>query len=102
MKSYFDQQIQRCQEEKAAMMQDGREDEAVFAQIRGNVFGIFKTIWDLDRGEDFFLQKLQAIPAQWRIFYETAKLHNDVAAMTVERIKLDTARQIQQALEEHA
>ena len=102
MKTYFDRQLQCCQQEKAAMILDGREDEAVFAQIRGNVFGIFKTIWELNRGEDFFLQKLEAIPNQWRISYEKAKLHNDVAAMTVEQIKLDTAQQIRLALEGRA
>jgi len=100
MKRYFEERIAACKERKAALLADGREDEAVFEQVRGNVFDIFQTVWNLNRGTEFFQEKLTTIPMNWHMSAMKAKDYGDVKAVTLETIKLETVQEIRVALEE--
>lgn len=44
----------------------------------------------------FFMQKAEQIPASWAASYEKAKQHGDLEKMQIERIKLDTIREIRE------
>ena len=100
MKHFFEASIAECRERKKTFQADGRADEAVFEQVRCNVYEIFQTIWNMDRGVEFFLEKLTTIPLNWQASLVKARDHDDVETMTLETIKLDTVQQIGQALEE--
>ena len=56
----------------------------------------------MGRGEDFFREKLEAIPKNWQAAYDRAKTHEDIAAMTLETVKLDTAKEIMEEWEARA
>lgn len=105
--SFFDEQIALCKQREAAFAADSRADEANFEKIRANVYGIFKTVLGVavsaprTDGEArlFFEDRLEKIPLSWHTAYEKAKQHNEVAKMTVERIKLDAVEDIKRAFE---
>ena len=99
MRNYFDVQIAACRKREAALTADDRKDEAVFETIKANVYDIFRTVWNLDRGDEFFREKLNTIPKSWQTALEKAREHGDTAAATLETIKLETAKEIQQAWE---
>ena len=102
MKPYLEERIAACRQKEAALVADSRADEAVFEKIRANVYEIFLTIWNMGRGEDFFREKLEAIPKNWQAAYDRAKTHEDIAAMTLEIVKLDTAKEIMEEWEARA
>ncbi len=101
--AYFDTQIANCAEQEKRLLADGRKDEATFAKIRANIYGIFCSILGVavnHCGENaealraFFLQRVEHIPASWRTSYETAKQHNDVVKMQIETTKLAVVQEI--------
>lgn len=100
MEAFLKARIAACQERKAALLADGREDEAVFEQVRGNVYEIFLTVWKLGKGTQFFREKLTTIPMSWHAAAMKAKCHDDAAAVMLETIKLETVQEIRAALEE--
>ena len=86
-----------------ALQAEQRGDEAVFEQIRSNVYGIFTSVLeaaDSQYGEDvgemqrFFLQKLTDISAEWKTAAEKAAAHGDEQAVFVEELKLRAADEI--------
>ncbi len=100
---YFEERIASCKQRSKLFAADERKDESNFEKIRENVYEIFKTIFsaaDRDCGKDdlakkqFFLQKAEQIPMNWRASYEKAKQNGDAAKMHIESIKLDTIREI--------
>ena len=100
---YLEEQIAACEQRRALLIADDRTDEGNFEKVRANVYGIFKTILCAAQqacGKDdfakkrFFLQKAEQIPASWITSYEKAEQHGDVEKMHLERIKLDTVREI--------
>lgn len=101
MRAFFEERIAACQKRKAMLLADGRSDEAVFEQVRSNVYGIFQTIWNMERGIDFFQEKLTAISMNWHDAAIKAKSFDDVAAVTLENIKLEAVQEIRMALEEY-
>ena len=101
--SYLEEQIAACNLRGALLTADGRPDEGNFEKIRANIYEIFKTILpvsekvhekDDSAKKDFFLQKTGQIPKDWADSYEKARQHGDDKKMHIERIKLDTAREI--------
>ena len=99
MNTYLERCIAQCQEKEAALLADGRGDEAVFEKIRANVFGIFQTVWNTGRGEAFFREKLTQIPTVWQTALEKARAHGDEKAVCLETIKLEAVREIEARLE---
>ena len=101
--AYFDDSIACCDEQEKALIADERKDEAVFEKIRANVYNIFRTILgvavdtcgeDTEKIRDFFLYRIDHIPASWSAAYETAKQHNDAAKVQIEEIKLAVVQEI--------
>lgn len=106
---YFDKKISICNQHKDMLIIDAREDEAAFEKIRANVYDIFKTIFttaikvsgenDTDAVKSFFLKKIGQIPQNWREARGKAEQFDDVERIQVEQIKLETAKEIQNAFE---
>lgn len=100
---YLDKQIAACKRRSQLLAEDDRMDEGNFEKVRANVYEIFKTILsvaervcggDEPAKRDFFLEKAEQIPASWAASYERAEQNGDVEKMHIERIKLDTIREI--------
>ncbi len=103
MNQFFDKQIQLCKQQEKALQEDNRKDEASFQKIKSNVYDIFKTVFAVAQKagggnpqavRQFFWEKTEQIPANWRAAYQTAKLHDDAEKILIEQIKLDTIQQI--------
>lgn len=101
---FFEAKLTECKKEIAALHADGRADEAVFARVRMNVYGIFSTVFSAGcrtAGENaaaFFLDRLQQIPQSWQASLEKAEQHADTQKVYIEHIKLETAGQIRQTV----
>lgn len=100
---YLDEQITACRKRGEQLAADNRMDERNFEKIRENVYEIFKTILsaaeracegDKTAERQFFLQRTEQIPMNWLASHEKAGQHGDVKKMHIERIKLDTVREI--------
>lgn len=101
--AYLDNSVTRCAEREKALVADERKDEAIFEKIRANVYNIFRTIIgvavntcgeDADKIREFFMKRIDHIPASWSASYEAAKQHNDSAKMQIEEIKLAVVQEI--------
>ena len=101
--AYFDAALARCAEQENALITDERKDEAIFEKIRANVYNVFRTILgvavdtcgeDTEKIRDFFLYRIDQIPASWSAAYETAKQHDDTAKVQIEEIKLAVVQEI--------
>ena len=102
-KDYFAREIAAWGRRSRALAAEGRGDEARFAQIRGNVFGIFQAVLaaaekacggDEAAARAFVLERAEQIPKRWRAAWEAASARGDGEAMHIERLKLDTAGEI--------
>lgn len=105
--AWLEEQMAECALQKKKFEADSRSDEANFEKIRSNVYDIFRTILTVGGktcGEDgaggFFWNKIREIPASWETSYQAAQQHGDVKKMEIERIKLDTIRQIREKFSE--
>lgn len=97
--SWCDERIAACQARCRALRADSRGDEARFEQIRANVYGIFRTVYStLKDKPDQLTRPLQDIPAAWEESLALAQSHGDAEKAHIERIKLDTAKEILTAL----
>ena len=56
--AYLESCAGSCREQIKKLSADGREDEAVFAKIKLNVYDIFKTVFNALGDEEKFLAKL--------------------------------------------
>ena len=101
--SYLDDQIAACKQRSKLLAEDNRMDEGNFEKVRANVYEIFKTILSVAErvcGTDdsakkaFFSQKAEQIPTSSTASYEKARENGDVEKIHIERIKLDTVREI--------
>lgn len=103
MKAYLTTQQQECAAQQAALRQEGRADEAVFQQIRLNVFQLSGAVLDAagkqPEGEQFFRQRMEQIPANWQAAREKALLHGNETQAHLESIKLRAAEEIRSAFE---
>ena len=102
---FFEQKISACNQERNRLQTEGYTDEANFEKIKANVYDIFKTVLSAARKQygdeqtkiqDFFEQKLEQIPSNWRASYEKAKEFDDIETMHIESIKLDVVRDIKE------
>lgn len=105
LNSYFDKQISLCKQCNKNLLTDERMDEANFEKVKANVYDIFRTIFsvavknskgDFEAIKRFFILKIEQIPSNWVIAYNTAKQHDDTVKMQIEQIKLDTVSEIKQ------
>ncbi len=105
LNSYFDKQISLCKQCNKNLLTDERMDEANFEKVKANVYDIFRTIFsvavknskgDFEAIKRFFILKIEQIPSNWVIAYNTAKQHDNTVKMQIEQIKLDTVSEIKQ------
>ena len=103
---YLQEQIVSSARKKERLLADERPDEAVFEQVRGNIYDIFRSVLsvaaekyedDAGAGREFFRQKLEQIPSGWQASYEKARDHGDTVKMQLESIKLAVARDIRES-----
>lgn len=99
MNGYFDEQTALCDRRRSALRAEGYADDADFEKIRANVFEIFRTVLsvavkthpdDPSAVRQFFLQKAEEIPKNWRSALNAAEQHGDAARIHPELLKLDT------------
>ncbi len=103
LENYLMKSIGECTAREDALIADGRKSEAVFAKIEANVFEIFKTILaagekacggDEAKLKQFFTERLEQIPANWRVALAQAEQHGDVEKAHIEKLKLNVVEQI--------
>lgn len=104
MTSYFAEKKKACEQQMQRCRADLREDEAVFARIRGNVYDAFAAVFSVavqqGKGDDekvkqFFCNKLKQIPMGWHTSLELARQHGDEKKAYLEEIKLETVGEIE-------
>lgn len=104
----MEERIADCKQRAMKLSKEGCAEESVFENIRLNIYEIFKTVFSAAEkscGEDktalqnFFLQKLEQIPKNWKISYEKAEKHGDSEKMYIEKIKLETAQKVREIFE---
>lgn len=103
MNNWFEEKIAACSRRNAELQADDRTDEAVFEKVKANIYDAMRT-WmtvavRIGNGnekavKDFFIARVEQIPASWEAAYEKAKEHNDAARMQTEQVKLDVVREV--------
>ena len=107
---YLDEKVNACMEEEKRLILEDRKDEANLCKVKGNIYGIFKTLYltsekqarkEDKEGEELknkiysiFLAKAERIPMNWKDSYEKAKEHQDVAKILIEETKLTVVEEI--------
>ena len=106
IEGYFRDKIAACRAQEQKLAADGREDEAVFAKISGNVYDIFRTVYraalehhaeEADQ-RDFFFRRLEEISGTWKTACEKAHQHGDVKKACIEQVKLEAAAEIEKII----
>ncbi len=92
---WSEERIADCEATQAALIRDGRNDEATFMQIRKNVYNIFLTAGRALKGDMTALKiRLERIPEPWEKSLQAAQAHDDIQKAHIEQIKLDTVAAI--------
>ncbi len=109
MNRYFEEKIAGCEQLDKELSADGRGDEAVFEKVRANIYDAMRT-WltvavrigngNADAAKDFFIQRVEQIPAAWAAAYDKAKEHGDTVRMQTEQVKLDVVREVRAKFDE--
>lgn len=93
--TWCDERTANCMNQQRLLAADNRGDEARFMQIRANVYGIFRAVFTALKGDLPAVQeRLTSIPAAWEASLELAQQHGATEKAHIERIKLETAREI--------
>ncbi len=107
--AFLENQIQACKTRSSALSADNRKDEAVFEEIRCNVYDIFRTVFQAGQKQfpenkeaqlRFFRERLDAIPKSWQSSLDAARQHEDSRKACIEEIKLEAVSHIRQFLPE--
>ncbi len=97
--AYLDGQATCLREEGRKLTADDRRDEGDFAKIRANVYGICKSVLQVqDSGKAKAI--LNGLYDTWSKNLEIARAHDDVKQAVIEEIKLGTLTEILRKLEE--
>ena len=109
MNRYFEERIAGCEQKDKELSADGRGDEAVFEKVRANIYDAMRT-WltvavrigngNADAAKDFFIQRVEQIPAAWAAAYDKAREHDDTVRMQTEQVKLDVVREVRAKFDE--
>ena len=93
--TWCDQRLATCEARRTALLADQRGDEARFEQVRGNVYGIFRTVYAaLGHSKVLLLRRLEEISAPWAESLRQAEIHGDTDKAHIERVKLDACAEI--------
>ena len=96
--SWLDEQAASLLAEGRRLTEDNRKDEGNFAKIRSNVYGICKTVIQV-QGRERANTILTGLHDTWSKNLETAREHDDVKQAVIEEIKLNTLAEIRAKLE---
>ena len=104
MNNWFEEKIAACGRRNAELQADDRTDEAIFEKVKANIYDAMRTwltvaVRVIGKGDekavkDFFIARVEQIPASWAAAYEKAKEHNDIARMQTEQVKLNVVREV--------
>ena len=90
---YLNAQIEACKAEIAALEAAGRQDDAVFAKVRLNIYDVCKTVTGVHLkptggGVSAITAMLERFRTQWGEALQKAKDHGDAKNIAVEETKL--------------
>lgn len=97
--AYLDEQAVRLREESRQLAADHRRDEGDLVKIRANVYGICKSVLQV-QGREKAKVVLTGLHDTWSKHLETAREHDDVKQAVIEEIKLETLAEVRAKLEE--
>lgn len=97
--SWLDEQSAGLLAEGRRLTADNRKDEGNFAKIRSNVYGICKTVIQV-QGREKAKTILVGLHDTWNKQLVRANEHDDVKQAVIEEIKLKTLAEIVKKLEE--
>lgn len=98
---YIDESIKSLEMKEKELIADECKDEANLIKVKINVYGIAKSFYEVVKktyqGNNFameFENRLRKPSEAWKLSYEKAKEHNDIAKTVIEEIKLQTLEEI--------
>lgn len=100
---FFTEQMDNYKSIAQRCHSDDREDEAVFAKIQCNVYGIFNSVFSVavetagqEEGKtaEFFLTRMEQIPRSWHTALANAEQRGETEKAHIERLKLDAVAKI--------
>lgn len=100
---FINQKVTACQHQEQSLIAENRKDEANLYRVKCNIYDIFRTLLQVSATQEqqsieslyaSFEKKAEMVPANWRISYEKAKEHNDVAKILIEEAKLSAANEV--------
>ena len=91
---YLGSKIEEGKTETAALLADGRRDDANFAKVRTNIYDVCRTVSRalINRpgtGTDAIRAQLERFRTEWSAALEKAKQHDNVSGIAVEETKLE-------------
>ena len=102
--NYLDVKMKESTLNEQQLLKEERADEASHEKIKSNIYQIFKTIYlSLEKNptrtqeeiKEQFLEKLEAIPNNWKIALDKAREHQDAKKILIEEIKFEIRDEIQ-------
>jgi len=96
---YLEEQAARLREEGRQLAADDRRDEGDLSKIRANVYGICKSVLQV-QGSEKAKTILTGLHGTWSKNLEIAREHDDVKQAVIEEIKIETLSEILRKLEE--
>ena len=96
---YLDEQAARLREEGRQLAADDRRDEGDLSKIRANVYGICKSVIQV-QGSEKAKTILTGLHGTWSKNLEIAREYGDVKQAVIEEIKIETLSEILRKLEE--
>ena len=91
--TYLNSKAEEGKAEAAALLADGRQDDANFAKVRTNIYDVCRTVSQalINRsgaGKDAIKAKLERFRTEWGAALEKAKQHDNINGIAVEEVKL--------------
>ena len=106
--TYLGSKIEEGKAETAALLADGRKDDADFAKVRTNIYDVCRTVSLalINRpgaGTGAIKAQLERFRTEWGAALEKARQHENISGIAVEETKLaaleDIIRHFQEAAE---
>ena len=91
--TYLSGKVEEGKAETAALLADGRRDDANFAKVRTNIYDVCRTVSQalMNRpgaGTDAVKAQMERFRTEWSAALEKAKQHDNTGAIAVEETKL--------------
>ena len=91
--AYLSSKIEESKAETAALLADGRRDDANFSKVRTNIYDVCRTVGQalMNRpgaGTDAVRAQLERFRTEWSAALEKAKQHENAGGIVTEEIKL--------------